>query len=123
MKRTIKDLRGIKGKVVLVRVDFNVPIDEKGRILDSTRIVKAVPTIDYLAKQGAKVVLLSHLGRPEGYDIRKSLWPCVLILMRHLKHGVSFCPSVLCDEARERIKHLQNGSILLLENVRFYEGE
>jgi 3-phosphoglycerate kinase len=123
MKRTIKDLRGIRGKVVLVRVDFNVPIDEQGRILDTTRVDKSIPTIKYLCSQGARVVLISHLGRPEGYDIRKSLWPCAMILMRKLKHGVSFCPSVIGEEVEQRIKGLGEGHVLLLENVRFYDGE
>ena len=69
MKRTIKDLVGLKGKVVLLRVDFNVPMDETGRILDETRIVNAIPTIKYLIEQKARVVVLSHLGRPKGFEI------------------------------------------------------
>lgn len=123
MKRTVKDLVGLKGKVVLLRVDFNVPIDDRGRILDSTRINNALPTIEYLSKKGAKVVVLSHLDRPKGYDIRKSLWPISLILMRKLTCSVSFCNSVVSDETRERIKHMKDGDVLLLENVRFFEGE
>ena len=123
MKRTVKDLVGLKGKVVLLRVDFNVPIDDTGRILDSTRIIHALPTIRYLSKQGAKIVVISHLDRPEGYDIRKSLWPIALILMRKLTCNVSFCNSVVSEEARERIKALKDGNVLLLENIRFYEGE
>ena len=122
-KRTIEDLKGIRGKVILVRVDFNVPIDDTGRILDITRITRSLPTIKYLSKRGARIVLISHLGRPEGYDIRKSLWPIALILMKKLPCNVSFCHSVISDEARERIKKLKEGNVLLLENIRFYEGE
>ena len=81
-KRTVKALANLKGKVVLCRVDFNVPIDENGKILDATRIVNALPTIKYLISKKARVVLLSHLDRPEGYDIRKSLWPIAMILMK-----------------------------------------
>ena len=123
MKRTVKDLVGLKGKTVLLRVDFNVPIDENGRIMDATRIVQALPTIRYLTKQRAKVVILSHLGRPKGYEIHKSLWPVALFLMKALNCGVGFCHSLLDDEARERVKMLKEGSVLLLENTRFYEGE
>lgn len=123
MKRTVKDLVGLKGKVVLVRVDFNVPIDENGKILDTTRIIQALPTIKYLINEKAKVVLLSHLDRPKGFELRKSLWPIALMLMRKLKCNVEFCNTVIGDEAKERIAHLKEGDVLLLENVRFYEGE
>ena len=123
MKRTVKDLVGLKGKVVLLRVDFNVPIDDAGRILDLTRINNALPTIKYLSSQGARVVILSHLDRPKGYDVRKSLWPIAVMLMRKLSCSVSFCNSVVSDETRERIKALKDGNVLILENVRFYEGE
>ena len=122
MKRTVKDLV-VKGKVVLVRVDFNAPIDENGKILDNTRIVNALPTIKYLINEGAKIVLLSHLGRPKGYELRKSLWPIALYLMRKLKHNVVFSNSVIGDEVKEKIKNMKNGDVLLLENVRFHEEE
>ena len=122
-KRTIEDLKGIRGKVILLRVDFNVPIDDTGRILDTTRITRSLPTIKYLSRRGAKIVLLSHLDRPDGYDIRKSLWPIALILMRKLPCNVSFCHSVISEEAKDRIKKLKEGNVLLLENIRFYEGE
>ena len=78
MKRTVKDLVNLEGKVVLLRVDFNVPMDDGGKILDSTRIMQSLPTIKYLIEQKAKVVILSHLGRPNGFEIRKSLWPIAL---------------------------------------------
>lgn len=123
MKRTVKDLVGLKGKVVLLRVDFNVPIDDTGRILDTTRIVNALPTIKYLIKQKARVVLLSHLDRPKGYDVRKSLWPIAMMLMKALPCNVDFSNTVIGEEARGRIKNLKEGNVLLLENTRFYDGE
>lgn len=123
MKRTIKDLVNLKGKVVLLRVDFNVPLDEGGKILDATRIKNELPTIRYLISKGARVVILSHLGRPEGYDVRKSLWPISIYLSKNLSCSVSFSPVVLGEETKERIKQLQDGNVLLLENVRFYKEE
>lgn len=123
MKRSVKDLVGLKGKVVLLRVDFNVPIDDNGKILDDTRIINALPTIKYLIKKKARIVILSHLGRPKGYDIDMSLWPIAMILMKELPCNVDFCNGVVCEETRERIKVLKEGNVLLLENTRFYDGE
>lgn len=123
MKRTIKSLTKLKGKVVLLRVDFNVPMDDEGRIIDYTRIYEALPTIEYLSSQGARIVLLSHLGRPKGYEITKSLWPIALFLMRKLKCNVDFCNKVVGEEVKERINVLKDGNVLLLENVRFYKEE
>ncbi len=123
MKRTIKDLVNLKGKVVLLRVDFNVPMDDSGKILDTTRIDNELPTIKYLVEQKAKVVILSHLGRPDGYDIRKSLWPISIILSQKLEANVSFCNYCIGEEVRQRIKMLPEGEVLLLENVRFYKQE
>lgn len=123
MKRTIKDLKALRGKVVLLRVDFNVPLDENENITDATRIINEIPTINYLSEQGAKIVIISHLGRPEGFELRKSLWPVALYLMKNLKCNVSFCNTVLGDEAVERIKALREGNVLLLENIRFYKEE
>ena len=123
MKRTVKDLVGLNGKVVLLRVDFNVPVDETGKILDNTRIVNALPTIKYLIKQKARVVLLSHLNRPKGYDIRKSLWPIAMLLMKALPCNVDFSNTVIGKEAKGRIANLKPGNVLLLENTRFYDGE
>ena len=123
MKRTIRDLTELKGKVVLLRVDFNVPIDENGRIMDYTRIIEAIPTIEYLSRQGARIVILSHLGRPNGYEIKKSLWPVALFLMKKLKCNVDFCNKVIGQEVKDRVKVLKDGNVLLLENVRFYKEE
>ena len=123
MKRSIRELVGLKGKVILLRVDFNVPMDEGGKILDTTRIDNVIPTINYLIEQNAKVVILSHLGRPNGYELRKSLWPVAMVLMQKLSCNVDFCNSVIGEEAKKKIKYLKEGNVLLLENVRFYKGE
>lgn len=122
-KRSVKDLAGLQGRVVLVRVDFNVPIDDAGDILDTTRIKNALPTIRYLIQKKARVVLMSHLGRPEGYDVRKSLWPVAMLLMKALPCNVAFCNHLIGDEVKERISLMKPGNVLLLENTRFYEGE
>ena len=123
MKRTVKDLVGLKGKVILLRADFNVPIDDGGKILDTTRIERTLPTIKYLIEQKAKVVILSHLGRPKGFEIRKSLFPVAMVLMSKLPCNVDFCNAVVGDEVKNRIKYLKEGNVLLLENTRFYKGE
>ncbi len=123
MKRTVQDLVGLKGKVVLLRVDFNVPLDTVGRILDLNRINKAIPTIKYLTEQKAKVVIISSLGRPIGYEVRSSLWQISLILMKKLGSKVYFSNKVYGDEVKVRIKTMEPGDVLLLENVRFYPEE
>ena len=123
MKRTIRDLADLKGKVVLLRVDFNVPLDDAGKILDATRVANEIPTIQYLSDKGARIVIISHLGRPKGFDIRKSLWPITLLLSKKLKCNVTFCNYAVGDEVKERISLLGDGDVLLLENIRFYEGE
>ncbi len=123
MKRTIKDLVGLKGKVVLTRVDFNVPMDEGGKILDDTRIRNVIPTIKYLTERGARVVLLSHLGRPKKFDTKKSLYPVAIELMKLLECNVDFINAVIGTEVKRKIKDLKEGNVLLLENTRFYKEE
>ncbi len=123
MKRSVKDLVNLKGKVILLRADFNVPLDGAGRIMDLNRVNESIPTIKYLIGQGAKVVILSHLGRPKGYEIRASLWQISLILMKRLNTKVYFSNKVIGPEVKERIRSMKNGDVLLLENVRFYEEE
>ncbi len=123
MKRTVKDLVNLKGKVVLLRVDFNCPIDNLGRVTDYTRITEALPTIKYLIEQQAKVVIMSHLGRPDGFEVRTSLWTVSLILMKKLHAKVYFSNKVLGPEVRERLHSMNNGDVLLLENIRFYKEE
>ena len=112
-KRSVKDLAGLQGRVVLVRVDFNVPIDDAGDILDTTRIKNALPTIRYLIQKKARVVLMSHLGRPEGYDVRKSLWPVAMLLMKALPCNVAFCNHLIGDEVKERISLMKPGNVFV----------
>lgn len=119
---TIKDL-DVKGKRVLVRVDYNVPIDEKGNILDDSRIRASLKTVNYLIDKGAKVILMSHLGRPKGPDSRYSLKPVAERLSRLLKRDVRFVPEVVGEAVKRAIDELADGDVLLIENVRFHPGE
>ena len=121
-KLSIKDL-DLKGKVVFIRVDFNVPVDEKGNILDDSRIRASLKTINYAMDHGAKVVLASHLGRPKGRDPKLSLRPVAKRLSRLLKKDVIFVEDCVGDKVREAIESLGEGDVLLLENLRFYPEE
>lgn len=123
MKRTITDLKNIKGKKVLCRCDFNVPLDNWGDILDDTRIVAAIPTISFLVSKGAKVILCSHLGRPKGFDKFLSLFPVAVRLMKTFPNKVKFCTKVVGPEVEEAVSRMKEGEILLLENLRFDKGE
>ena len=123
MKRTIRDLVDLEGKKVLLRADFNVPHDKYGGILDTTRIEKEIPTMKYLIEKGAKLIVLSHMGRPDGFDINLSLWPISLILLRYFPGKVEFFQKKVGEDLKKKIDSMANGSILLLENVRFYKGE
>lgn len=121
-KLTLKDV-DLKGKKIFCRVDFNVPIIN-GEISDDTRIVAALPTIKYLIDQGAKVILASHLGRPKGQvneDLR--LDPVAKHLSNLLNQTVTKTDDVYSDEVVEAVNQLNEGDILLLENVRFHPGE
>ncbi len=124
MKKTIRDLNNLKGKRVLLRCDFNVPLDNYGDILDDTRIAAEIPTIKYLVGQGAKVILCSHLGRPKSsYDKYLSLFPVAVYLMKVFPNKVKFSRTPAGKEAESEVAKLKDGEILLLENVRFLEGE
>jgi phosphoglycerate kinase len=124
-KKTIRDLRDadLRGKRALVRVDFNVPLDAHGRVSDDTRIRAALPTIRFLLDRGARVVLLSHLGRPKGKPESKySLEPVARRLAELLPNeDVSFIESTDTDEAMKATRH--GGRVVLLENTRFLGGE
>jgi len=126
-KLTIRDLPAekLRGQRALVRVDFNVPLDEQGHIADDTRIRAAIPTIEYLLDRGARVVLLSHLGRPKGKPEPKySLEPVSRRLAELLPgRSVSFVESTDSDEALKATRALKDGEVLLLENTRFLPGE
>uniref|UniRef100_A0A832GLQ8 Phosphoglycerate kinase n=1 Tax=Caldimicrobium thiodismutans TaxID=1653476 RepID=A0A832GLQ8_9BACT len=120
--KSIRDIV-LKGKKVFLRVDFNVPL-EKGVILDDTRIVEALPTIEYALNSGAKVILCSHLGRPKGKKVPElSLKPVYEYLKNKIKSPVKFLEDPLGEEAERALSQLQEGEVLLLENIRFYEGE
>ena len=123
MKRTIRDLKNIKDKRVLLRCDFNVPLDKYGDILDDTRIFTSLPTIKYLNEQNCKLILCSHLGRPKGYDKYLSLFPVAVYLMKRFPNKVKFCPKASGKEVSTAVKNLKSGEILLLENLRFDSRE
>lgn len=122
-KKTFKDIEAT-GKRVFVRVDFNVPQDEMGNITDDTRIRAALPTINYLVKQNAKVILCSHLGRPKGVVNEKySLKPIAERLSELMNMPVKMAEDVIGDSAKSLIKDMKEGEIVLLENVRFHAEE
>ncbi len=123
-KLTIRDLE-FKGKRVLVRVDFNVPQDKKtGEVKDDTRITAALPTINFLSERGARVILMSHLGRPDGKpNPQFSLLPVVERLRQYLKGEVLFALDCVGEEARKAVDKLEDGGVAVLENVRFHPQE
>ena len=124
-KKTIEDI-DVKGKRVLVRVDFNVPQDETGKITDDRRIRAALPTIQYLTNQGAKVILVSHLGRPKGKpeDREKfTLKPVAERLSELLGKPVTLAPDCVGPEVEKMVHAMKDGDVLLLENVRFHPEE
>ena len=122
-KKTIRDI-GLKGKRVIVRVDFNVPQDKEGKITDDNRIVGALPTIRYLVDQNAKVVLMSHLGRPKGeFNMKYSLAPAALRLSELLGRPVKMAKDVIGEDADRIVASLKEGEVCLLENLRFHNEE
>ncbi|WP_073997627.1 phosphoglycerate kinase [Anaerococcus urinomassiliensis] len=126
-KKTVKDL-DVKGKKVLVRVDFNVPLskENRGEIADDTRIKAALPTIDYLLENDAKVILMSHLGRPKGEaNPDFALKPVAEWLENHYGAKFHFLPSpeVVDDKVKEEVENLKEGELALLENTRYVGGE
>lgn len=123
MRRTIRDLKNIQGKRILLRCDFNVPLNKYGDIQDDTRIVAEIPTIKYLNEKGAKLIVCSHLGRPDGYDKYLSLFPVAVYLMKYFPNKVKFCSKVVGDEVENAVSKLKDGEILVLENLRFLHGE
>ncbi len=122
-KKTVKDI-DLKGKRVLVRCDFNVPLDENGNITDNTRIVAALPTIKYLLENNCSVILCSHLGRPKGeFNEKYSLKPVAKELSRLLEKQVIMSKDVIGEDTKKKVAELKQGEILLLENVRFHREE
>ena len=122
-KKTVKDI-DLKGKKVLVRCDFNVPMDENRNITDNTRIVAALPTIKYLLEQNCAIILCSHLGRPKGeFKPEFSLKPVAKELSRLLDKEIIMAEDVIGEDAKTKAANLQKGQIMLLENVRFHKEE
>lgn len=122
-KKTFKDI-DVAGKRVFVRVDFNVPQDDNGKITDDTRIRAALPTINYLVNQNAKVILCSHLGRPKGVVNEKySLAPVAVRLAELINKPVNMAKDVVGESAKKLVDEMNDGDIVLLENVRFHAEE
>ena len=122
-KKTVKDI-DLKGKKVLVRCDFNVPMDEERNITDNTRIIAALPTIKYLLENNCAIILCSHLGRPKGeFKPEFSLKPVAKELSEKLGKEVIMSNDVIGEDAKEKASKLQQGEIMLLENVRFHREE
>src|SRR6266446_6812005 len=125
-KLTLRDL-DVRGQRVLVRVDFNVPTEERDgqiAITDDTRIRESLPTINYLRDQGAKTILMAHFGRPKGKPVEKySLRPVADHLHTLIDHPVAFSADTIGKIPEEIISHMKDGDVALLENVRFHPGE
>ena len=121
-KKTVEDI-AVKGKRVLVRCDFNVPLDGS-TITDDKRIVGALPTIKYLVSQGARVILCSHLGRPKGeFNMKYTLAPVAARLSELLGQNVVLASDVIGEDAKSKAAALKDGEVMLLENVRFHKEE
>ena len=122
--RTIDDLGDLHGKVAMLRADLNVPMDENFRVTNTARIDRTVPTIKELMKRGAKVVVISHFGRPEGKgDMKNSLSHIVGDLQKSLGHKVVFVDDCIGPKVEEAVKNMKDDEVLLLENLRFYNEE
>lgn len=123
MKKTLNDI-DVAGKKVLLRVDFNVPLSADLKIVDDNRIVEAIPTIEYLVSHNAKVIICSHLGRPEGtVNTKMSLRPVVARLGKLLQKDIMFIEDVKDEECVKNLDKLRDGEIAILENIRFYKEE
>ncbi|WP_457625431.1 phosphoglycerate kinase [Persephonella sp.] len=120
---TLEDV-DVSGKKVFVRVDYNVPLDEHGNIVDDVRIRETIPTINYLIDRNAKIILASHLGRPKGERNPKySLYPVAKRLERLLEKEVKFLPDCIGKDVEETVNSMKEGDVVLLENLRFHPGE
>ena len=121
-KLTIDDLK-LKDRRILVRVDFNVPLNEKKEVADDTRIVESLPTIKKILAEGGKAILMSHLGRPKGKDPNLSLAPVAKRLEKLLGKPVKFVDDCIGEKVEKAVSELKSGECLLLENLRFYPQE
>mgnify|MGYP000123800816 CR=1 FL=1 len=118
------DQMELRGKRVLVRVDFNVPLDSEGNITDDTRIKSALPTLQHALRQGARVILASHLGRPKGKpDPKYSMAPCAKRLAEFLNQRVDLAPDCVGPQVEEMVAKMAEGDLLMLENLRFHPEE
>ena len=121
-KLTVEDL-DLKGRRVLMRVDFNVPL-EGGKVANDKRIRAALPTIKYIINAGGKLILMSHLGRPKGKRVPElSLEPCATVLNALLGRKVGFVDDCIGKTVEAAVESLDEGNILLLENLRYYKEE
>lgn len=121
-KKSVRDVE-VAGKRVFVRVDFNVPVED-GKITDDTRIRETLPTIKYLIENGAKIILASHMGRPKGQFVDSMrLTGAAVRLSELLGKPVAKADEAIGDAVKAQIAELNNGDVLVLENVRFYPGE
>lgn len=121
--RKLSEIQSLEGKRVIIRCDLNVPLDGN-RITDDGRIIASVPTIKYLVDRGAKVVVISHLGRPDGApDAKYSLAPVANRLSELLGRSVDFASDTVGSSARGALENLENGAVVVLENLRFNQGE
>src|SRR5207253_848838 len=125
MKRTIDDIN-VRGKRMLVRLDLNVPLDKFGRITDDRRIRAALPTIEKLLRDGGRLILMSHLGRPDEQPEQKqkyTLKPVAARLTELLGKPVAMLPDCVGSQVAEHVAKMRDGDIALLENLRFHEAE
>ncbi|MDB5167226.1 MAG: pgk, phosphoglycerate kinase [Candidatus Saccharibacteria bacterium] len=121
-KLTIRDVP-LDNQTILLRADYNVPLNSKGEISDDLRIRASLPTIEYLLEKGCKIVIISHLGRPEGRDEKLSLEPIAERLATLLKKDVRFIDETIGDKVYQVVKRASKNSIIMLENLRFYKEE
>lgn len=121
-KKTVRDIE-LKNKRVLMRADFNVPLDPAGRITDDARIVKTLPTLQYLLSQNAKLILMSHLGRPKGKDASCSLKPVAERLTQLLNKNVELLSDCIGEQVKARVAAMKPGEVILLENLRYHSEE
>ena len=121
-KKTVKDI-DIKKKRVLVRADFNVPLDSQGNITDDARIVKTLPTLEYILSQESKLILMSHLGRPKGFTPEFSLSPVAKRLGELLRKKVELLKDCVGDDVKVKVNQMKSGEVILLENLRFHQEE
>ncbi|HDH63098.1 MAG TPA: phosphoglycerate kinase, partial [Firmicutes bacterium] len=121
--KTLKEV-SLKGKRILYRVDYNVPLTDDGRVRDDTRIRATIPTLNYLLEKGGRVIVISHLGRPKGRRLPSfSLKPISEKLSEIIGKEVKFIDDCIGDKVKEACASLRDGEVIMLENLRFYPGE